>query len=151
MTGIQLNSCPGCLSTVYSYLVRMLCLKDINKHYVEKNPLESSLVERKKVHSEDRESTSNKSSGGDGKLLCREHGLWEVAAINNNFPGHSHLLYSTFTFLQLFYLGWNWGRLKCCLQITQSSQPRSWAVHHYIKLGLTSLFSPAVVHQNSHF
>ena len=64
-----------------------------------------SLVERKKkVDSEDGESTSNKSSGSDEKQLCRARRLWEVLLqlLITLFPGHPHLLHSICTFSQLF-------------------------------------------------
>ena len=74
-----------------------------------------------------------------------------IAAINNTFPRASALTPLHLHFLPAILPGWNWGRPKCWLEITQSSQPLSWAVLQCIKLGLTSPFSPAASHPNSHF
>lgn len=111
-----------------------------------------SLVKRRKnVDSEDGESTSNKSSGSDERRLYSERRRWEVLLqlLITLFPGHPHFLH--LHILPAILPGWNWWRPKCWLEITQSSQPRSWAVHLCIKLGLTSPFSPAASHQKLTF
>ncbi len=70
-----------------------------------------------------------------------------IAAIYNTFPRASTLTPLHLHFLPAILPGWNWGRPKCWLEITQSSQPWSWAVLQCIKLGLTSPFSPSALHQ----
>lgn len=72
-------------------------------------------------------------------------------AINNTFPRASALTPLHLHFLPDILPGWNWGRPKCWLQITQSSQPLSWAVYQCIKLGLTSPFPLAASHQKFTF
>lgn len=56
-------------------------------------------------------------------------------------------------FLAAIWLGWNWGRPKCWVEITQSSQAWSCAEHQCIQLGLTSPFPPRCLskfHWNLH-
>lgn len=82
----------------------MLCLKDINKHYVEKNPLESSLVERKKVHSEDREALQTNPVEVTGSFFAESTVCGKLQLLITISPGiHT---YSTPPSLSSSYFTW---------------------------------------------